>query len=100
MIKHLVFWTLLPVADGRTAEENAVLIKSRLEGLSGRIPDLLHIEVGLDFSRTDSSADVALYSEFPHREALEAYQEHPAHVAVAQFVGRVCASRLVVDYEV
>lgn len=100
MIKHIVFWTLLPSADGRTASENAFEIKHRLEALAHRIPELRHIEVGLDFSRTDSSADVALYTEFDDRAALEMYQNHPAHVAVADFIGCVRASRIVVDYEI
>lgn len=100
MIKHLVFWTLAPEAEGRTAHDNALEIKSRLEGLAGAVPGLLHIEVGVDISRTDSSADVALYSEFTDAAALDAYQSHPAHVEASEYVSRVRTSRFVVDYEV
>lgn len=100
MIKHIVFWTLKPEAGGRTAHENALEIKARAESLVGRIPDLMHLEVGIDFSRTEFSADVALYSEFPDRDALDAYQVHPAHVEVADFVSEVRLTRTVVDYEV
>lgn len=100
MVKHIVFWTLQETAHGRTAEQNALEIKSRLEALNGRIPGLLKLEVGLDFSRGDSSADVALYSEFVDRDALAAYQVHPEHVEIADFVAVVRETRAVADYEV
>jgi hypothetical protein len=100
MVKHIVLWTLKEFADGRTAEDNALEIKSRLEALSGRMPGLLELEVGIDFSRTAFSADVALYSEFVDRAALEAYQVHPEHVAIADFTAVVRETRAVADYEV
>jgi len=100
VIKHIVFWKLKLSADGRSADANALEIKQRLEALNGRIPGLIRLEVGIDLSRTDSSADLALYSEFVDQAALDAYQVHPEHVAVADFVGRVRESRTVVDYVV
>lgn len=100
MIKHIVLWTLKPVSFGRSAQENALEIKSRLEALAEKIPGLTHLEVGIDFGRTDASADVALYCEFVDRAALDAYQVHPDHVAIAGFIGEARETRAVVDYEV
>lgn len=100
MVKHIVLWTLQRTAHGRTAEQNAREIKSRLEALNGRIPGLVKLEVGIDFSRGDFSADVALYSEFVDRDALAAYQVHPEHVEIADFVAVVRETRAVADYEV
>jgi hypothetical protein len=100
MIKHIVLWTAKPTADGFTAAENALRMKESLESLAGRIPGLLHLEVGIDLSRTSVSADVALYSEFPDRESLAGYVAHPEHVAVARFVDSLRETRLVADYEV
>lgn len=100
MVKHIVFWRLKETAGGRTAAENAALIKQRLEALRGQIPGLLHIEVGIDFSRTDASADLALYSELTDRAALAGYQEHPAHKAVLPLVAEARTDRWVADYEV
>jgi hypothetical protein len=99
VVKHLVFWRLKPEARGQTAAENARDIKERLEGLRGRIPGMLKIEVGLDFSRTDDSCDLALYSEFKSRVALDAYQAHPEHKAVMPFILEARAERQLVDYE-
>jgi Stress responsive A/B Barrel Domain len=99
VIKHLVLWRLKPEAHGRSGAENASAIKEKLEALRGRIPGMLKIEVGLDFSRTDASCDLALYSEFESRAALDAYQSHPEHKAVMPFILEARAERRLVDYE-
>ena len=99
MVKHIVLWRLKPEAHGRPAAENARAIKEKLEGLRGRIPGMLKIEVGLDFSRTESSCDLALYSEFESRAALDAYQSHPEHKAVMPFIAEARTLRQLVDYE-
>jgi heme-degrading monooxygenase HmoA len=99
MIKHIVLWRLKPEAHGRSAADNARAIKEKLEGLRGRIPGLLEIEVGLDFSRTDNSCDLALYSEFESRAALDAYQAHPEHKAAMPFILEARTERHLVDYE-
>lgn len=100
MVKHIVFWTLKEAAGGKSKEDNALEIKRRLEALNGKIPGLITMEVGIDFSRSEASADAVLYSEFEDREALGAYQNHPEHIAVREFVGRVRSQRFLVDYEV
>jgi len=100
MIKHLVFWKLKPTALDKDSQANAVEIKSRLEALNGRIPELIHLEVGLDLLHSPASADVALYSEFADLEALAVYQVHPEHEAVKTFIQAVTSQRMVIDYEV
>ncbi|MFP4560501.1 MAG: Dabb family protein [Thiohalorhabdus sp.] len=100
MVKHIVMWRLKDQARGNSRSANAELVKEKLEALEGRIPGLLTVEVGLDFSATGSSADVVLYTELESREVLEAYQVHPEHEAVKAFIGEVAAGRWVVDYEV
>ncbi|MCH8506223.1 MAG: Dabb family protein [Ectothiorhodospiraceae bacterium] len=99
MVKHIVMWRLKDYALGRDKAANARLVKSELEALRGKIPGMLAIEVGIDFSATESSADVVLYSEFESRAALDAYHTHPAHEAVKSLVGEVRSDRCLVDYE-
>jgi hypothetical protein len=99
MVKHIVVWRLKDQADGRPKGENAKLIKEKLEALNGRIPGLLRLEVGIDFSLTEDSGDLALYSEFASRSALDAYQVHPEHKAIMPFVLEARSERRVVDYE-
>lgn len=100
MIKHIVLWRLKEEAHGQGKAANARRICEQLEGLRGRIPGLLAIEVGIDFSAGPTSCDVALYSEFTDRAALQHYQAHPLHQAVAAYVSGVAAERHMVDYEV
>ena len=100
MIKHIVTWRLKDLAHGHDKPTNARLIQQKLESLRGRIPGLLAIEVGIDISATPNSADVVLYSEFEGPQALAAYQAHPLHQEVAQFVAEAQNERRVVDYEV
>lgn len=100
MIKHFVMWKLKDTAHGNDRATNARLVKEKLEGLHGKIPGLLAIEVGLDFSATENSADAVLYSEFADREALRNYQSHPLHQQVAAFVAAATSERRVVDHEV
>lgn len=100
MVKHIVLWRLKPEAHGRPAADNARAIKEQLEALRGRIPGLLRLEVGIDFSREETSSDVVLVSEFESRAALDAYQVHPAHEAVKGFILEARSERRLVDYEI
>jgi hypothetical protein len=99
MIKHIVFFRLKDQAHGNTKAVNAQLFKQKLEALRGIVPGLLTLEVGIDVSGTEMSADVALYSEFASKEALEAYIVHPAHQAVLPFLAEARTERRLCDYE-
>jgi quinol monooxygenase YgiN len=100
MIKHIVFWRLKNREDAGSREETARAIKQKIEGLRGRIPGLLHIEAGIDFSQSETSCDVILYSEFESRAALDGYQDHPAHQEIVGFIGERRSERRLGDYEV
>lgn len=97
MIRHIVMWRL---KDKPNKHANAARIKQLLEGLRDRIPGLLKIEVGIDFSATAASADVVLLSEFTDRAALDAYQQHPLHAAMKPEIGAMTAERHLVDHEI
>ena len=100
MIVHIVFWRLHDHStNGQTKAENAIEMKRRFEALTGVIPGLSRCTIGIDFAHTPDSADVALYSEFESRAALDAYQTHPAHQAIVAFLKDVRTERRVVDYE-
>ena len=97
MVKHIVMWKL---KDGPDKKERAEKIKRLLEDLRGKIPGLIQIEVGIDFSNTPASADICLYSELESREALQQYQVHPLHEAVKPVVTEATVERRVADYDV
>jgi len=100
MIKHIVFWTLKNRESEQNREETAAAIKQRIEAMRGRIPGLLHIEGGVDFTRSANSCDIALYAELESREALAAYHVHPAHEEFKAFIGPRQSQRSLIDYEV
>ncbi len=100
MVRHVVMWTLKEYARDQSKWDNARQAKSLLESLNGKIPGLLQLQVGIDFSRTESSADLVLISEFQDRTALDEYLRHPEHQKVAVFIGDIRRERMVVDYEV
>lgn len=100
MVKHIVLWRLKDFAEGADKASNAGHIKVGLERLQGRIPGLVSIEVGVNFEPSSAAFDVALYSVFESPEALAAYQKHPEHASVADFIAKVRTERVLVDYEV
>ncbi len=98
MIKHIVFWSLLEEADGRSREENAKLIKAGLERLVGIVDGLRVAQVGTNLNSGDY--DLCLYSEFDSMEHLKAYQTHPEHLKVRELVSKVRSARVAFDFEV
>ena len=96
MIKHVVIWNL---RDPSRKALHIAAIRAALEGLRGRIPGLLAIEVGADIGSDANARDVVLYSEFADRGALDVYQQHPLHVVVKDVVGPLVTDRGVVDWE-
>jgi hypothetical protein len=97
MIKHIVMWDV----RGETPEqkkETAQLVKSAFESLTGKIPGLAKLEVGMDVSGVDYACDVVLYTEFEDAESLEAYASHPEHLRVKQVIGDSRIARHQVDY--
>ena len=99
MVKHIVFWKLKEMVNGRSKQENALKIKALLEDLNGKIPGMITLEVGIDFSKTENSADIALYSEFENKKSLDDYQENPLHKAVMPFIAEAREERKVIDYD-
>ena len=97
MIKHIVMWNLRGDTDAAKAQAIS-LLKRSFESLRGRIPGLVHLEIGVDSSRIDYACDVVLYSEFESQAALDAYAVHPEHLRVKQELADLRIARHQVDY--
>ncbi len=100
MIKHIVMWRIKDEDAGASKIENAKKLKQSLEALVDEIEELKTAQVGINFNSSPAAFDVVLYSEFDDREGLDAYQTHPEHIKVADFVSEIRSDRAVVDYEV
>lgn len=95
MIVHIVMFAFKE--ENKT--ENLRKTKEILEGLMGKVPSLLSMEVGLDFMQSERSFDLVLTSTFADKDALSAYAIHPAHLEVVNFIKEVTEAAKVVDYE-
>lgn len=99
MIKHIVMWKV--AGDDEAVRTSAAqLVKKRFEELRGRIPGMLHIEIGIDYCHFEHSCQAVLYSEFESEAALSAYATHPEHLRVRDLLLGVRISRHQVDYHV
>lgn len=97
MINHIVTFKFA----GETVTERleaAVEAKRSLESLTGLIPNIVSLVVGIDPGISDTHWDAVLVSRFATPEDLDNYQVHPEHVRVATAVGALSASRSIVDY--
>ena len=100
MIKHIVFWKLKEHAEGADRATNAVKMKQLLDACANLVPGMLVFEATLAQPGLEATYDVVLYSEFASKEALDAYQEHPGHVAIKPFIGAVREGRQCMDYAI
>jgi hypothetical protein len=94
MITHIVLFKLLNCTPARAEEARKVLA-----GMAGQIPELRHLEVGVNITHSDRSYDLALVARFDSLEDLQAYQVHPVHMEVLHYVHGVRQLAAVVDYE-
>ena len=100
MVKHIVMWSLKDGARGLNKKQIAEKMKEQLNALRPIIREIRSLEVGVNFLESPASYDVVLYTEFDSRDDLQAYQIHPDHVALKDFIGAVTDKRAVVDYEI
>lgn len=100
MIKHIVMWKLKENAEGNSKEENAKLIKDKIEKLKDQIDVIVEIELGINIVEDPSAYDIVLYSVFKNKEDLNEYANNSTHLEIVKFVKKVVDSRIVVDYEI
>jgi len=95
MITHIVFFKLSePTADALASARNKLL------SMQGKIPQLRHLEAGIDVIRSERSYDIALVTRFDSLDDLQAYQVHPYHAGeVIPLMKSICSSVVAVDYE-
>ncbi len=100
MLKHIVMWKLKDHAEGADKLTNLRKMKELLEGCATLVPGIKRFEVAQAQPGLEASYDMVLYAEFDSRQALDAYQQHPGHVAIVPFIGAVREARQCMDYEV
>ncbi|MFO7171162.1 MAG: Dabb family protein [Chloroflexota bacterium] len=97
MLRHVVLFKKRP----ETSEETVQEIMRRLEALQGQIPGLTYIKCHRSLpSDRPVVYTFMLDSTLERADQLQGYLQHPAHVAVNEWMSPYLESRAVVDYEV
>lgn len=94
MIRHVVMWRLAEEAPRGAGDE----MVRRIRALQGKIPGLEQLSCALN-QNPEGGWDAVLISEHSSWEDLAAYQVHPEHQGVVEYVKGVAAERAAVDYE-
>ena len=100
MIKHVVMWKFHDQAEGKSREENMAFIRAKLTALKPVISQLLSMEIGSDTGVGRDTYDMVLITTFENTDALEAYQQHPEHKKVSEYVAKVRKARACVDFHI
>ena len=79
MVKHIIVWKLIDGIDKQSVKQE---IKSKLEGLVGKIDGLVKMEININ-ALDSSSGDLSMDSVFENEQALKDYQVHPLHKEIA-----------------
>jgi len=101
MLHHIVMWTLKDYAEGKSKNENALLMKAGFEKLLPAIKEIKKLEVGINIvSSQYANFDIVLDIWFDNYEQMEIYQKHPLHEEISGWIVKVRETRAAVDYEV
>jgi Stress responsive A/B Barrel Domain len=100
MIRHIVLWKFQEHAAGKGKRENLLQARDMLLSLKKSIPGMVEWEVGITEDGGEQAADLSLNSTFPTVATLRAYQAHPDHLAVVQFLRSVQIGKTVADYAI
>ena len=100
MLRHIVMWKLKEHAEGADRAANREKARALLLACARLDPGMLDFEVGAPSEGLECTYDLVLMSSFRDRAALQAYQNHPQHVALKPFMKAVVESRQCMDYEI
>lgn len=93
MLTHVVLFKLLD-----SSPDNVTLAVSKLQELQSKIPELVSLTVGSDVVHSERSYDLALVAVFASLADMQAYQVHPEHVKIANYMTSIRESTVTVDF--
>ena len=94
LIRHIVLFRI----KDEFKDEIPALVQAFL-AMKGRIGGLLDVVAGADFLHSERSYDLALITVFRDRDAFDAYQTHPVHMAVKKRIHEVRSDSVACDFE-
>lgn len=97
-IAHIVTWRLNGVTPQERSEQTACIVDA-FQAARPHMAGLLQMEIGPNIVPAADAWDLALYTVFASRADLDAYQNHPSHLAIKALVGPMRRERAQVDFE-
>lgn len=98
MIRHVINWKL----NADDPDEKAAVFAQLADGFGALphvIPEIKSLWIGRDLDETEGNWDVVLIVDYESTAGLEAYQQHPEHQKVVEYVRTVVSARTAVDFE-
>jgi len=93
-------WTITEGETPGMKFERMTEMKELLIDLKNHINEILSIEVNFNSpAAPENNFDIILQCEFKGWEDLEAYQHHPAHLEVADYIKNIRSNRAAIDFE-
>ncbi len=97
MIVHIV---LFKWKEKTSSEDINAVVKS-LQGLKEKIPQIIELSCGKNFTERAKGFHHGLVVKFSDRNALETYANHPEHLAVVhQLILPTVEDIIALDYEI
>lgn len=96
MIKHIVCFKLKDNSDEICRKTADILLS-----MKGKVPQIIDIEVGVDFLHSSRSYDIILQVTLGSRDKLDEYQNNPYHCDVVKtYMHSVMESSVAIDYNI
>ena len=95
MLRHVVCFRWV---EG-TTDERVARFRDLLAALPGAIPELRRYHFGPDGGLAEGNFDFAVVADFDDHEGWQAYQDHPDHVRVLEYLQPMVADRARVQFE-
>ncbi|MFT5248601.1 MAG: hypothetical protein ACI93P_000315 [bacterium] len=100
MYKHIVFWKLKELADGKSRAQLAIEVKRRLDELPAAIPEILSFETGINLGDYGASFfDLSVVAVFENKDTFWNYTKYSIHDVVVAYIQSVQEAEEIVDYE-
>ncbi len=100
MVRHLVLWRLHGDLRTPEAEQQRTQLMELIDTMRAGIGGLRALEIGFHDGGALDAADLGMLAVFHDWDALHAYETHPLHRALKEFLGPLRAEKRVLDYEV
>jgi len=94
-VEHMVWFRFRDDVE----QARRALHAAKLKALVGRVPGIERLQVGWNFTDRARGAQLGLSVTLESKSALDAYQVHPDHVAVATGLRGDCDEILALDFE-